>query len=72
MDIYGNTQKFSMPQSTVVKIFDATTGLYLSQTISDPQGNFVFFNIPVGSYRILAIPPDNSFNALIKFFIVTN
>ena len=59
-------EKFSI--GVQIKLFEKQSGNLVSQTISNVEGVFIFYQVPQGNYIIVAYPPLLNNNAQIKSY----
>lgn len=65
--IKGTTKKMGVPISCVVRAYNRKTGFMLSQTISKAAtGAYILLGSNTDQNYVLALDPENSYNAVIK------
>lgn len=64
--IKGTTKKMGVPVSCVVRAYNRRTGFMLSQTISKATGAYILLGTNTDQNYVIALDPENSYNAVIK------
>ena len=68
--IKGTTKKLGVPVSCVVRVYNRRTGFMLSRTISKATGAYVLLGSNTDQSYVIALDPENSYNAVIADMVV--